>query len=84
MTEPTVFDYNEELDIITIQYDNYEECEYRHEAKGVAADLGTNGQSIGIEGLDASEKLDLNGETSPEQRKTVVIQFVDNWVDDEI
>jgi len=84
MTEPTVFDYNEELDIITIQYDDYEDYEYSHEAQGFVADLDTNGHIIGIEVLDASEKLDFNGETSPELRKKVENQFVENLVDDEI
>jgi len=34
--------------------------------------------------LDASEKLDFNGETSPELREKVEERFVDNLVDDEI
>jgi uncharacterized protein YuzE len=84
MTEPIVFDYNEELDIINIEYDDYEDYEYSHEAQGFVADLDSNGHIIGIEVVDASEKLDFNGETSPELREKVEERFVDNLVDDEI
>jgi uncharacterized protein YuzE len=84
MTEPLVFEYHEQLDIINIQYDDYEDYEYSHEAQGFVADIDTNGHIIGIEVLDASEKLDFNGETSPELRKKVEDRFVDNLVDDEI
>jgi len=84
MTEPTVFDYHEQLDIINIEYDDYEDYEYSYEAQGFVADLDTNGHIIGIEVVDASEKLDFNGETSPELRQKVENRFVDNLVDDEI
>ncbi len=71
MTAPYLSDSTTELESIHIHYDDYQPYEYSHEAPGFVADLDPHGHIPGTAVLDASEKLDFNGETSPELRAKV-------------
>lgn len=57
MTDTTYsVDYNEDLDILVIEFDDYHKYEETRVTNGVVVDLTTDGEVLGIEIVDASEK----------------------------
>lgn len=52
--------YNDELDILVIDEDEYEDFEESLELGGFVLDLDSEGEFLGLEVIDASQKISLS------------------------